>query len=437
MRHIAITAALACALAASGCSSQEARLDAASASVKATLQEAGLKAVAFQSVTGDGTTEVTFSGVTAKAGDGGVVAIKRMTFRNPDLDPMVRKWTDVGPVEPFGWTLYGGYAPKPKGFRADSVEFSDVRFAVDGSPYKSEAKTLEIRDYDSTRPGNLRYSGYSVEGLSVGGDGEPLARVSSAEVETGKWVDGLRSPMKVSATANVSVRPGSFGLSGPFAGFLPQEVSFSLEGVSDVDLGSGEMKVEGRVAAQGLGEVHASAAFGGVSRDLVALLSAKAPEKPAAAAKPDGKPAKAAGGKGKPAAKPAAKKPEPPPEPEPDLLQRAIGASSKVTFDGLQAGGSGLEWLGGALDAAYGGREAAANAIIPVVDAGFRGPDKSDRANVALGGIYLFLLKPSAFSLGMTPAAPIPFGPLEIFRYATPGGGLLDDAGFSFSNLSE
>lgn len=441
MRMLATASIAVAALAVAGCSSEEARLDAASAAVKATFQEAGFRSVAFQSVTGDGTEEVAFNGVTAKAGDGGTVSIKRLAFRRPDLDPMVRKWTDVGRIEAFGYTLYGGYAPKPKGFKADSASMTGVAAVFDGSPLKAEAAAVSIRDYDSTRPRLLRYSGYEIGGLALFLDGGEVARLSKVSVEASKWADGLNSPLRSSSRAEGTVSLGLAGVLNPMGLPLPADLSFSLEGATDVDLDAETLSADGKLEVQGLGEIHGSVRFGGVSRDLVTLLSkaasAGAAETPKAEAKAAGKPAVKAkpAAKGKPAKRPA--KPAesaPPPAPEPTLAEKVMDASGKVTFQEMRLEASGLGWLGAALDAAFGDREQASNVIVPALDSGFRGPPKSDKANVALGNVYLFLLNPSSFSMEMSPEQPVPFGPLDLARYARPGSGLLDDLGFSFSN---
>ena len=228
---------------------------------------------------------------------------------------------------------------------------------------------------------------------------------------------------------------------------LPADLSFSLEGATDVDLDAETLSADGKLDVQGLGEIHGSVRFGGVSRDLVTLLSkaataaaAEAPKpEPKAAGKPVGK-AKTAekaktAAKGKPVKKPAkAEESAPPPAPEPTFADKVMEASGKVTFQEMTLEGSGLEWLGPALDSAFGSREQASNVIVPALDSGFRGPPKSDKANVALGNVYLFLLNPSSFSMEMSPEQPVPFGPLDLARYARPGSGLLDDLAFSFTN---
>lgn len=415
-------------LAAAGCSSEQERQEAAGGAVKAAFASAGLSKVTWQSVTGDGYGRIDFNGLAAQAGDT-AVGIKQLSFEEPDLDPMLVKWHDIGKIEVREHVLYGGYAPKPKGFKARRMTAAGVTVGAVGG-LKATAGSFSVEGFDSTRPGDLRYAGYAMADASLSWGGKDAVKLDSLRLSADKWAEGLPSPLRSKAEAKGRVFLDAFG---PY-GILPlarPEVAFAASGDADFDLATGKLEMNGSLETDGLGKLSGKLVAGGVDRKLLELLSAptKAKEPPAAVAKP----APPKPGKGKQAVQQPTPK-EVPADPQPTQVQALMDASASVSLVSFSLSGSGLEWLGAAFDESFGSREALANLALPFVDRGFAGPEKSDAANAALAGIMLFVNEPGSFTLTLQPPEPFVFGAKGMKYYLDPASGPLDALGFGFEN---
>lgn len=408
MRHAGIALAMMAALAAAGCASEEDRHDAAMRSVKAVFAEAGFPKVTFQSVAGDGIDSLVLTGVAASSGTGVTVTLKELSFEDPDLEPMLPRWHDIGRIEVNGWVLYDGHAPKPTGFKARRVTAEGVAIAADGGA-RVNADGFEITDWDSTRPEGLRYSGYKVAGGTFEAGGVRLASLDWAEVEASSWQDGLPAPLKTRSKAEGSFSvPGAasflLALSGP-------DIPFSVEARSEIDLRSESATMSGSFSAGDFGSLSASLEAGGVDRALLEAISeASRLEKLADGA--SGKSVREAAG------------------------AKVIEASQKVSLVGLRLEGKGLEWLGPVIDATFGSREMLTNMLVPAVDRGFGPGERSEAENDSLAALMLFLREPSSFTLVLDPEEPFLFAGKGPYWYLDRRSGPLRELGFGFRNDS-
>lgn len=435
LRAAFISAAL---LALAGCSSDEERVSAAEQSMKAALRAAGFSKVTFGSRSGDGVARVTFRNVTAELPNGLTVSVEVLSLLDPDLSPMLPRWHDFGKIEIAGWELYGGHEPRPKGFRARQLTAESVRLSVKDVPVGMTTKSFAIDDFDSAKPGPIRYSGYHVYDMALTYQDNEIVRIDSAEGTARDWVDGLASPLKSKSVLKGSVSLASAGPVPLFPSMFMPTVGFTLSGESDLNLNAGTLKASGSLQTDGYGEIAMSLGMGGINRKLLELLTNASQNAAKAEQAGGGKPEKPkAGKKDKDKGKPAAPAPEADKKVEAQLAQAIMEASSSVSLTEMKIEGKGLEWLGPAIDAAFGSREIFATTAIRSIDAGFAGKEKSDAANQALAGIYLFIQNPKSFVLELAPQEPFVFGADGMQHYMNPSGGPLDALGFSFENRSE
>jgi len=430
MRHLSTAFAMAAVLAAAGCASEEARHEAAKQSVKAVLADAGFPRVAFQSVSEDGSGRLVMTGVTATSDEGVTLTLKKLSFFDPEIDPMLVRWYDFGKIEVGGWVLYGGHGAKPTGFVASKVKAEDVTVATAES-LKAKTDVIEIAGWDSTRKRGFRYDGYTVAGAVLEAGGTKFVSIGKAEVKAAGWLDGLASPLKSSTKAEGSLILPASGVMSFLPEALRPEITFVAEGVSDVDLKTSRASLSGSIATEGLGKLSFELKAGGVGRELLdALAEASRPAKGKPAAKAPAKPDKKKEKGGKSAAPAKAD----PPAPDPAAAAKVIAASAAVSLEDLRIEGEGLGWLGPAIDDTFGSRETLANWLVSVVDRGFGLGDRSDEAEASLAALMLFLREPSSFTLVLEPETPFVFAEKDMGYYLNNASGPLRALGFRFRN---
>lgn len=354
----------------SGCSSEEELRGVAGNSVKDTLKTFGTD-FSYKAVTGDGSDAVVFKDVTLKAPNGTQLAIETLTFKEPDLSPMLPSWYSSSDLA--------------TGFTAEAVTAENVTVSMNGMPMGVVADKMTLSGYDSTRKGAFRYSGYGVQDLVFSQAGKDVGRITEGTMTATNWVDGLLSPLKSTIDIKGQASLASTGIQFFVPGF-PASVDWGFKGDTDVNLDTKTADIGAELSTNSFGNLSVKIAAAGVERSLVELLQASLK---------DQETFQRTFNTGSPVPSPEA--------------QKIIDASGTVALVSAEVKGSGFEWINPILKMISPNREYQIMQTVTNFQQGFGSHAADADVQAQTKALYDFLTNPAGFVLTVTPEKPFVF----------------------------